>query len=87
MTPNKFTDQKYKSFYSKTSCNAFSNFELLKVIEEVIQKISLGFNTGKAAEMDKQMHNDMILVNLQKILDHEILLEKKYFGFQASVIE
>ena len=37
--------------------------------------------------MDKQMHNDMILVHLQKILDHEILLEKKYFGFQASVIE
>ena len=37
--------------------------------------------------MDKQMHNDMILVHLQKILDREILLEKKYFGFQASVIE
>ena len=39
--------------------------------------------------MDKQMHNGMRLVDLQKIfdtLDHGVLLKKmKYFGFQTSV--
>ena len=41
--------------------------------------------------MDKQIHNRIILVDLQKAfdtLDHGVLLEKmKYFGFQTSVIK
>ena len=41
--------------------------------------------------MDKQIHNSIILVDLQKAfdtLDHGVLFEKmKYFGFQTSVIK
>ena len=44
-----------------------------------------------ATGMDKQMHNGMILVDLQKAfdtLDHGVLIEKKkYFGSRASVIK
>ena len=50
---NKVTSQTTKNCYAKTSCNVSSDFELSNPSEEVIKKILISLNTGKAAGMNQ----------------------------------
>ena len=51
--PDKFTSQKAKNYYAKTSCNASNDFEFSNVSKEVIKKILLSLDTSKATGMDQ----------------------------------
>ena len=53
MAPNKFTSQKTKNYYAKTSCNVSNDFEFSNVSEEDVEKILLSFDISKAAGMDQ----------------------------------
>ena len=49
---NKFTSQATKNYYTKTSCNILSAFQLSNVSEEVIKMILFSLDTSKAAGID-----------------------------------
>ena len=51
--PNKFSSQKTRNYYTKTSCNIFNDFEFSNSSEEDFKKILLSLHTSKAAGMDQ----------------------------------
>ena len=51
--PNKFTCQRNKNYYAKTSCNASNDFEFSNISEEHVKKILLSLDTSKVAGMDQ----------------------------------
>ena len=50
---NKFTSQATKSYYGKTLCIVFNDFEFSNVSEEDVKKILLNLDTSKATGMDQ----------------------------------
>ena len=51
--PNKFTSQRTKNYYAKTSCNVSKVFEFSNVSEEAFKKILLSLDASKIAGMDQ----------------------------------
>ena len=50
---NKFTSQRTKNYYAKTSCNVSKAFEFSNLSEEAFKKILLSLDASKIAGMDQ----------------------------------
>ena len=77
--PNKFSSQKTRNYYTKTSCNIFNDFEFSNSSEEDFKKILLSLHTSKAAGMEipaKFLRDgaEVLALPLKNIIDLSIKL-------------